>query len=129
MDTKTIPTVATPTPWAGPPRFLLEPKRGYRFRAESTLISELVSPDALKILDLGAGCGVVGLSAAAAAPNARVTLVERNTVLASLARENLASSPAEGCVVETDLRDAELDGPFDLIVTNPPYFRPGSGQP
>ena len=119
----------TRAPWTTSPGGFFEPKRGYRYKAESPLIRELVGEGAGRVLDLGAGCGVVGLSAALATPDATVTLVERNPTLAEFSRRNLREHQRDGEVLEVDLRALPLGEPYDLIVSNPPYFVPGSGQP
>lgn len=78
-------------------------------------------------LDLGAGCGILGLLVHAAYPTCRVTLVERQPDHVALCRRNAASLPHVD-VLDADLRDAPLPA-ADLIVANPPYFRPDEGQP
>lgn len=111
---------------------LLQPKRGYRFGPENLVFGDLVhGARATHVLDLGAGCGVLGLVAAGrlATPPERVTLVERNPDMAAWARANAArSAPIPVEVVEADLRAAELPA-ADLIVANPPWFAPGAGRP
>ncbi|MCB9507882.1 MAG: methyltransferase [Myxococcales bacterium] len=126
-------TVSTTTPWGQP---FVEPKRGYRFGPDSALLYELLRDPTLaptaprRVLDLGAGCGVLGLAAVAAAADrgvaARATLVERDPDLAALARENLGRSGRDGEVVEADLRSTPV-GVADLVVANPPFFVPGEG--
>lgn len=78
--------------------------------------------------DLGASSGLVGLAAALASPEARVTLFERETDLVALSRRNIEAN-ALGVRVEAveanilsrgalaDFREA-----FDAVLTNPPFF-------
>lgn len=78
--------------------------------------------------DLGASSGLVGLAAALALPEARVTLFERETDLVALSRRNIEAN-ALGVRVEAveanilsrgalaDFREA-----FDAVLTNPPFF-------
>jgi len=118
----------------GLPHPLVEPKRGYRFAPENETLVELALPPARAILDLGAGCGVLGLLAAykQGAENTRVTFVERNRELAQICRINAAPLGACAEVIEADLRGGpegvDARG-YDLVVMNPPFFVPGHGRP
>lgn len=104
-----------------------EPRRGYRFGPESPALVDFVDPPD-RVLDLGAGCGVIALSIAARFAHSvkRAVLVERNAELATLARANSRHAPCAE-VVAGDLRELDNLGLFDLIVANPPFFEPGAG--
>ena len=116
---------------------LAEPKRGYRFGVENHGFPDVLArlyepPPQLRVLDLGSGCGVLGLFAGAALPALggevkRVTLVERDPDLAAFARFNAGRSPLPVHVVEGDLREVALSE-HDLVVANPPFFAPGHGR-
>lgn len=117
--------VVTPLPALG--LELVEPRRGYRFAPESPAIADFCVPGA-RVLDLGAGCGVIGLCLAASAPERihRLVLVENNEELAASCEANVSKFSCAS-LVRADLRDLELGEVFDTVVTNPPYFDVGSG--
>jgi tRNA1(Val) A37 N6-methylase TrmN6 len=77
---------------------------------------------ARRIADLGCGVGVVAIALLAGAPQASAVAVELQPRLAELARKNAALNGLADRlrVVEGDLRS--LEGEFDLVVANPPYF-------
>lgn len=80
-----------------------------------------VNPAPNTILDLGCGTGVIGLSLAAAWPQAQVTLADVSPEALSLARENATTLCRENVsFCETSLFSS-LTGRFDLIVANLPY--------
>jgi tRNA1(Val) A37 N6-methylase TrmN6 len=121
---------------------LVEPRRGYRFRPESAYLAELLGqrsvPPPARIVDLGAGSGVLAVIAAATYPDAHVVAVERQPEAADRARRNLAVYAAGRAeVVCGDLRETHsvgavrvaLGGPADLVVTNPPWYPEGWGRP
>lgn len=84
------------------------------------LISHLPSAPAT-VLDMGCGSGVIGLSLAAAWPDAAVTLADVSQDALSLAQENAHRlGLTNGSFVETSLFSA-VEGTFDLIVANLPY--------
>lgn len=88
-------------------------------------------PRAEEIADLGAGSGVVGLLLAKRYRSSRVTLIEIQSGLHRLAKKNIRINGLEDRVeaVKADIRklpDALCK--FDLVVSNPPFRRPGTGR-
>lgn len=85
---------------------------------------------AKRVLDVGAGCGLISLMLAQRFPQIHVTALELDSDAAIQAQENGAESPfaMQVDVVEGDFADFALqdDGrtfeAFDAIVSNPPFF-------
>jgi len=88
--------------------------------AEAVLKREFPRP--ARILDMGTGSGVLGLSIAAELGEAcrELVLADLCPEALGLARENAARHELNPTVVETDLF-AKVEGHFDLIVANLPY--------
>jgi tRNA1(Val) A37 N6-methylase TrmN6 len=116
---------------------LLQPKKGHRAGTDAVILAaSLTGVAAARIADFGAGVGTVGLLAAARFPQARITLLERDPDLVALAHENITLNGWGNRVdaMEIDLlapaqerRAAGLKaGMFDIVLTNPPWFRPGA---
>jgi release factor glutamine methyltransferase len=85
------------------------------------LLEGLESP---RVVDVGTGTGAIALSIAQERPNARVHATDISPAAIELAREN---ADANGLAVEFREGDllAGFEGPFDLLVSNPPYVDPG----
>ena len=86
----------------------------------------------LRVCDLGAGTGLLGLLLLAREPSLRVTNVELQAAAVELSRRNTELNGLEERVVnlQADLREpAQMPaaGCFDLVVSNPPYFDAGRG--
>jgi 16S rRNA (guanine1207-N2)-methyltransferase len=86
------------------------------------LIENLVLRRSDRVLDLGCGWGAVGVAAAKAARDGRVTLTEVNRRAARLAQKNLERNG----VLNADVRVGPFFEPvaeeqFDVVATNPPY--------
>ncbi len=85
-----------------------------------SLIEQLEAP---RVLDAGTGSGAVALAIADEHPGARVVALDVSAEALALAREN-----AESCGLEIELKLGDLrgsiEGPFDLVVSNPPYVLP-----
>jgi tRNA1Val (adenine37-N6)-methyltransferase len=113
---------------------LVQAKNGYRFSLDPVLLADFTTlPPKGRVLDLGAGCGVLAVLLARRGPDLRVIGWERQTALARRAVRGAALSglAARVVIVETDLRDyrrLESSGSFDLVVTNPPYRPARSGR-
>lgn len=75
-----------------------------------------------RVLDLCTGSGCIGIATALAFPDAEVDLADICEEALILARENIVRHGLEGrvSVHQSDLF-ATLDGPYDLILCNPPY--------
>lgn len=110
-----------------------QPRRGYRAGLDAVLLAASVSPPpgrARRLLDVGAGVGVVGLSAAVRLPDLDVTLVEQSPQLCALAAANIADNGLadRARVVALDIVGNAVsaapdltDNGFDVVVSNPPF--------
>jgi tRNA1Val (adenine37-N6)-methyltransferase len=111
-----------------------QPRRGYRFSIDAVLLAHLAAPRRRdRILDLGAGCGIVSLILAWRHPDVRIRGIELQTALADLAKENVSRNRLADRIGidEADLRTLHPDdvgGLFEMVVCNPPYRRPRSGR-
>jgi release factor glutamine methyltransferase len=84
------------------------------------LIAELSEP---RVLDIGTGSGAIALSIADEHPGASIVGTDTSADALAVAAENRARTGLEVELVEGELF-AGLDGPFDLVVSNPPYVAP-----
>lgn len=115
-----------------------QPGSGYRFSIDAVLLARFATATAHHapdhVIDLGAGCGVVGLLVAQAWPECQLTLVEIQAHLAAICRRNAQRNgmTSRTRVVEGDLREigpwAEALAGRKLVVCNPPYFSVGCGR-
>lgn len=115
---------------------MLQPKSGYRAGLDAVLLAATVpSSPGVRVLDLGAGVGTVGLCVAARATGANVVLLEREPELVALAAENIARN---GMAERVRVVAGDLDLPaealglasdcFDHTLANPPFQIEGRGR-
>jgi tRNA1Val (adenine37-N6)-methyltransferase len=113
---------------------LVQPRRGYRFSIEPILLARFVRARASDlVLDLGAGCGVLGIVIAALHRPREVVAVEIQPSLADLAGRNAALNEiANMRAIAADIRARRIAGvapaSFDLVVANPPFHARGAGR-
>lgn len=91
-----------------------------------TLVEEALrfAAPGMKMLDLCTGSGCIAVSMKHYAPGLAVTASDLSEDALQTARENARRNHCAVTFVHSDLFDA-LEGPFDLIVSNPPYIPEG----
>jgi len=116
---------------------VVQPLNGYRFSIDSLLLGRFARARRRdRVLDLGAGCGVVGLLIAALGAPREVVAIEIQPALAACAAHSAAlNGPAIARAMRVllgDLRARRIAGitpaSFDLVVANPPYRAAGRGR-
>ena len=139
------------------PRGLFQPAGSFRFAADALLLASFSARLAhltggqdgkaghiqtdRRLLDLGCGCGVVGLGLLLLLPQFQAVGLDRQNELVLAARENAARlgllERFQGLCLDlqgltftsSDLVQLHEPGAdFDLITANPPYRLPGSGR-
>ena len=76
--------------------------------------------DGPEVLDAGTGSGAIALAIADEHPGARVTAIDASDDALAVARANAARAGLDVRLLLHDL-GGDLGGPFDLVVSNPPY--------
>ena len=113
---------------------LNQPGTGYRFSIDAVILAHLACPaPGETVLDLGTGCGVIPIMLAFRHPEVRVIGVEIQSSLSRLARQNVADNRLADRIriVDKDMGQlslADIGGPVDRVVTNPPYRKLDSGR-
>ncbi len=117
---------------------VVQPAKAYRAGLDAVLLAASCrAGPGQRVLDVGAGVGVVGLSLATRAPGVNVVLVERSAVLAGLARRNSERNRLGDRVrvVEADVLASARSAPdgleaetFDHVLANPPFQETGRGR-
>ena len=121
--------------WLGGRLVLLQSKGGHRVGSDAALLAAAAGMPEGRIVDVGAGVGAVGLALARRSERAVADLIEIDSELSRLASINAARNGLEARVRVLTLdvlkagqrREAALaDEKADCVVTNPPFFEPGT---
>ena len=114
---------------------ILQRREGYRFSIDALLLAHFATPGPKdRIIDLGTGCGILPLILLfRRKASSRVIGVEIQPSLANLARRNASLNRFASRIKiwEKDLKELntkKLKGVFDLVLSNPPYRKIGSGR-
>lgn len=101
---------------------------------EAVLLARFIRPRAgARLIELGAGCGVISLMAAALYHPREVAAVELQAELAQLIAQNAERNHLPGVhAIAADLRARRIAGmaagSFDYAIANPPFRAAGSGR-
>ena len=107
----------------------------YRFNEDSIkLVNHVLSQTHKfeRILDLGAGSGIIGIELANSLSSKELTLLEIQSDFEPSLKFNcemILSKEVSYDIHIKSFSDWEPNKAFDLIVCNPPYFLPDHGQP
>lgn len=113
---------------------LNQPRHGYRFSLDPLLLCDFSAiREGEEGVDLGTGCGVMPLILSRCAAGTRLVGVESQEAMATLAERNVSLNGLSDRVriVHADVLDVRsLFAPssFDLVVSNPPYRKRGTGR-
>lgn len=109
-------------------------KKGHRFTLDSLLLADFcrIKPRD-RILEPGAGTGVISILLAKNHPSVRITAIEMHPPVAELARMNISHNnlTTRITLLEQDIRTLKRSlqpESFDAIIANPPYTKAGSGR-
>ncbi len=120
------------------PRGLVQPAGGFRFSADALLLACFAANRISKrVLDLGAGCGVIGLGLLLRLPDADIDVIGLDC-----SPDMVQAATANATALGLDHRYRAVLGnvramagiaecrpnAFDLVLCNPPYRLPGHGR-
>lgn len=113
---------------------IAQPRDGYRFSLDPLLLCDFAAiRTGERAIDLGSGCGIIPLILARQAEDVTVWGVEFQEQMAELARRNVSLNSHGDRISILDADITSLKGvfpvsSFDLVVSNPPYRRAGTGR-
>jgi tRNA1Val (adenine37-N6)-methyltransferase len=101
-------------------------KCGMKVGTDSILLGSIVQVNANdRILDIGSGSGLLSLMMAQRIQGKGTVIgVEIDETAVAQSKQNVVDSPWHETVnvMQTDINQYDVDLPFDVIISNPPYF-------
>jgi len=107
-----------------------QPDTGYRYNSDSLFLYDFISSfkPRGRMLDVGAGSGVVGLLVARDNPRVILSAVEKQDVFTFLAQKNAEVNKIPYQLHQTNFQDFSDEKGFDYIVSNPPFYHEGASR-
>ena len=106
---------------------LYQPELGYCYNSDSIFLYDFISsfqPKG-KVLDVGAGCGVIGLLVARDNEKVELEAVEKQDAFVHYAKTNARVNKIEYKMHETNFLELKEDVKYDYIISNPPFYHDG----
>ena len=111
---------------------ILQEKKGQSVSSDTAFFIETINNDTdlsiANVLDIGSGNGIISIMLALTNPEWNFTCIEIQRELAELCIKNTELLSSRFCTVCENLKDFRIDRKFDVIVTNPPFYKKGTGR-
>jgi tRNA1(Val) A37 N6-methylase TrmN6 len=95
----------------------------YNPTSDAVWLAAFVDRHPKKVLDVGTGTGAVALCLMARIPNIDMTVLDNSQVMLDAAQDNFALNNQVAKFVNADITTWKTSETFDLVITNPPYFK------
>jgi len=95
----------------------------YNPTSDAVWLAAFVDGAPKTVLDVGTGTGAVALCLLARMPNITVTGIDISDEMLTVAKENFVLNNRVAEFINTDVMHWRTCRTFDLVITNPPYFK------
>ncbi|WP_457749546.1 tRNA1(Val) (adenine(37)-N6)-methyltransferase [Sulfurimonas sp.] len=106
---------------------LYQPDSGYCYNSDSLFLYDFINSFYPKgrVLDVGAGCGIVGLLVARDNKKVVLEAVEKQDVFQHFSKTNARVNNIAYTLHECDFLELEEENKYDYIISNPPFYPAG----
>ena len=107
---------------------LYQPESGYCYNSDSVLLYDFISSfkPRGRVLDVGAGCGIVGLLVARDNLHVELEAVEKQDVFVEYATHNARVNNIKYKLYKEDFLALHVEEKYDYIISNPPFYPDGA---
>lgn len=107
---------------------LYQPESGYCYNSDSLFLYDFINSLEPKgrVLDVGVGCGIVGLLVARDNPKVSLNGVEKQDAFVEYATINARVNKIEYDLYKSDFLEFEDEEKFNYIISNPPFYTIGA---
>jgi tRNA1(Val) A37 N6-methylase TrmN6 len=109
---------------------LYQPESGYCYNSDSLLLYDFINRFKPKgrVLDVGAGCGIVGLLVARDNNRVEMEAVEKQEQFVKYAQKNATQNSIKYKLYASNFLELEVEKKYDYIISNPPYYPVGTRE-
>ena len=106
---------------------LYQPESGYCYNSDSVFLYDFINSFNPKgrVLDVGAGCGIVGLLVARDNKKVKLEAVEKQEAFVHYATTNARVNKIEYKMHQGDFVELDENVKYDYIISNPPFYPEG----
>lgn len=95
----------------------------YNPTSDAVWLAAFVDTQPKTVLDVGTGTGAVALCLMARIPGIDITAIDVSDEMLAAARQNFELNGKNAIFINADISSWRTNKTFDLVITNPPYFR------
>ncbi|NOQ29746.1 MAG: methyltransferase [Helicobacteraceae bacterium] len=106
---------------------LYQPQNGYCYNSDSLFLYDFISsfnPKG-KVLEVGSGCGVIGLLVARDHEKVELSAVEKQDEFFFLSKKNAEVNTIKYNITQGDFLEFDSSTEFEYIISNPPFYHDG----
>ena len=111
---------------------LAQLKSGYRYNSDTLVLYDFIRSSLKnfsgRILDVGAGCGILGLLLKRDFKNSSLSLLDILRINGEISKFNASKNGLEAEIINANFANFKDSEKFDLIVSNPPFYHEGAKQ-
>jgi len=102
---------------------LYQPKNGYCYNSDTLFLYDFITNFPIKknVLEVGAGCGVLGLLVARDF-QINLTVIEIQETMVKFIEKNSKYNQIEVEIINDDLLNCKFNKKFEYIISNPPFY-------
>jgi tRNA1(Val) A37 N6-methylase TrmN6 len=103
--------------------FLYQPTKGYSYNSDSIFLYDFISSfePRGRVLDVGCGVGIISLLLTRDF-NIKTTIIDKQKSMLQYAKQNFKINNLEAKSYLGDFIESKIEGEFDFIVSNPPFY-------
>ena len=95
----------------------------YNPTSDAVWLAAFVDGTPKTVLDVGTGTGGVALCLMSRIPNIQMTAIDISSDMLACAKDNFDLNAQSATFINADITTWRTDKTFDLVITNPPYFK------
>ena len=109
--------------------YLYQEENGFLFNSDAHFLYDFISRFTPKgdLLDIGCGCGIVGLLVARDFP-VTLDMIDRSEQSIQIAKENARVNRIDATLICDDFLTYDFKKNYDFILSNPPYYHKGADE-
>ena len=105
---------------------------GYRYNSDTLVLYDFIRSNLQnfsgRVLDVGAGCGILGLLLKRDYKNASLNSLDILQINGEISKFNAMQNGLEAEFINADFANFKDSEKFDLIISNPPFYHDGTKQ-
>jgi tRNA1(Val) A37 N6-methylase TrmN6 len=103
---------------------LYQPKNGYCYNSDTMFLYDFISKFNLKgkVLEVGGGCGVLGLLLKRDFPKIELEIIEKQKIMSEFINKNLKENSLNAKVYTGDFLNFDKKKEYDFVISNPPFY-------